>query len=157
MIEGPTDSILSQLARNRVFAATFVAWLIAQLIKIFLNLYEGKRFNFKWLFSSGGMPSSHVSASLCLATSIGLYYGFDSGLFVMALTFASITMVDAQGVRRHTGRQAEILNRIVDDIYAHKGLQEARLKELIGHTPVQVYMGGILGILVAVLFYRTSS
>jgi hypothetical protein len=99
------------------------------------------------------MPSSHVSLSMCLTTSCGLEYGFDSGIFAVALSFAVITMFDAQGVRRNSGRQAKLLNKIVDDIYAHKAVEEARVKELLGHTPVEVFAGGTLGILIAILFY----
>jgi uncharacterized protein len=152
VFESP-DSFFAQIGRNRILISTFWAWAIAQTLKVFLGVFREKRFNFKWLFRSGGMPSSHVSLSMCLTTSMGLYYGFDSGLFAMALGFAAITMFDAQGVRRHSGRQAVALNKILDDLYAHKGLQESRLKEFLGHTPVEVYAGGLLGILVAVWFY----
>ncbi len=157
MVLDSTDSILNQLGRNRIFVSTVTAWALAQFLKVVIGLWREKRFNFKWLIRSGGMPSSHVALSMCLTTSIGLYYGFDSGLFAMALGFAGITMFDAQGIRRHSGRQAEVLNKILEDIYTHKGLQEARLKQLVGHTPVEVYAGGALGILVAILFYRGLS
>ena len=131
--------------------------MTAQVLKVVIGVLKDRRFNFKWLISSGGMPSSHVALSMCLTVSIGLYYGFDSGLFTMALSFAVITMFDAQGVRWHSGKQAEALNRILEDIYSHKGIQEAPLKQLIGHTPVEVYAGGALGILTAILFYRGTS
>ncbi|HTL71185.1 MAG TPA: divergent PAP2 family protein [Candidatus Eisenbacteria bacterium] len=148
------DSFFAQLGRNKIFISTLSAWAIAQILKVLIGFFREKRFNFKWLFRSGGMPSSHVSLSMCLTTSMGLYYGFDSGLFAMALGFAVITMFDAQGVRRHSGRQAAALNRILDDLYAHKGLQEKPLNEFLGHMPVEVYAGGALGILVALLFYH---
>jgi len=154
MVLDNSDPILAQLGRNRIFVATVSAWAIAQVVKVLLGFIRDKKFNFKWFVRSGGMPSSHVALSMCLATSIGLYYGFDSGLFAVSLGFASITMFDAQGIRRHSGQQAEALNRILEDIYAHKGLQEAPLKQFLGHTPVEVYAGGLLGIVVAVLFYR---
>ena len=137
--------------------STASAWAIAQVMKVLIGVIREKRFNFKWFVRSGGMPSSHVALSISLTTSIGLYYGFDSGLFAMALGFAVITMFDAQGIRRHSGKQAEALNRILDDIYSHKGLQEAPLKQLLGHTPIEVYAGGLVGIIVAVLFYRGAS
>ena len=154
MILDGSGSFLSQLGRNRIVVATFFAWLIAQVIKVLLGYVKEKRFDFKWLMRSGGMPSSHVSLSVCLTTSMGLYQGFDSALFAMALGFAAITIFDAQGVRRHSGQQAKALNRILDDIYAHKGLQEAPLKQFIGHTPVEVYAGCALGIFMAILFYK---
>src|SRR3989338_9989824 len=152
MVFSASDPILAQLGRNKILVSTLSAWAIAQVLKVLIGVFREKKFNFKWFLRSGGMPSSHVALSMCLTTSIGLYYGFDSGLFAMSLGFAVITMFDAQGVRRHSGRQATILNRILEDIYERKGLQEARLKELLGHTPVEVYAGGALGIVVALLF-----
>jgi len=148
-----SESVLAQLGQNRILLTALVAWIFAQILKCVLGVFREKRFNFKWLVQAGGMPSSHVCLSMALATSIGLYYGFDSGLFVLALAFAGITMFDAQGVRWHSGKQAEVLNKILEDIYSHKGVQEARLKELIGHTPIEVYAGGLLGIVIAILFY----
>jgi hypothetical protein len=153
MVLETSDSFFAQIGRNRILGPTVAAWAIAQLLKVLIGAFREKRFNFKWLLRSGGMPSSHVALSMCLSTSIGLYYGFDSGLFAMALGFTAVTMFDAQGVRRHSGKQAEALNKILDDIYAHKGVQEARLKALVGHTPVEVYAGGLLGIFVALWFY----
>jgi len=151
-----SESIVAQLGRNRILVASITSWIAAQFLKVLLGVLRDRRFNFKWLISSGGMPSSHVALSMCLTTSIGLYYGFDSGLFAMALCFAVITMFDAQGVRWHSGKQAEALNRILEDIYANKGIQEAPLKQLLGHTPVEVYVGGALGILIAILFYQRA-
>ena len=152
-----SDSIFAQLGRNRIFVATISSWFAAQLLKVMIGVLRDRRFNFKWLFSSGGMPSSHAALSMCLTTSIGLYYGFDSGLFAIALGFAVVTMFDAQGVRWHSGKQAQALNRIAEDIYEHKGIQEEPLKQLLGHTPVEVYAGGAVGIVMAVLFYRGAS
>ena len=156
MVFSASDPILAQLGRNKILVSTLSAWAIAQVLKVLIGVFREKKFNFKWFLRSGGMPSSHVALSMCLTTSIGLYYGFDSGLFAMSLGFAVITMFDAQGVRRHSGRQATILNRILEDIYERKGVQEARLKELVGHTPIEVYAGGFLGIAVAALFYAGS-
>ena len=152
-----SESIVAQLGRNRILIATITSWFVAQLLKVMIGVLRDRRFNFKWLISSGGMPSSHVALSMCLTTSIGLYYGFDSGLFAMAMGFAVITMFDAQGVRWHSGKQAQALNRILEDIHHNKGIQEAPLKQLIGHTPVEVYAGGALGVLMAILFYRGSA
>ena len=165
------DSFVAQLGRNKILVSMFFAWFTAQILKVLIGYFSALaksgslsdparpaggrtlRFNFKWLIRSGGMPSSHVALSACLTTSVGFHYGFDSGLFAIAMGFTAITMFDAQGIRRHSGRQATILNRILEDIYENKGLQEARLKELVGHTPVEVYAGGLLGILVAAMFY----
>lgn len=152
MLDG-SNTLLAQLGRNRIFLTTLTAWAVAQILKVLIGVVREKRFNFKWFLSSGGMPSSHVALSMSLTTCMGLHYGFDSGLFAMSLGFACITMFDAQGVRRHSGQQAEALNKILEDLYAHKGLQEERLKELLGHSPVEVFAGGTLGILIAILSY----
>ena len=151
-----SESVIAQLGRNKILVATFYSWFVAQLLKVIFGVFRERRFNFKWLISSGGMPSSHVALSMCLTTSIGLYYGFDSGLFAMALGFAVITMFDAQGIRWHSGKQAQALNRILDDIYQHRGIREEPLKQLVGHTPIEVYVGGALGIFMAILFYRRA-
>ncbi len=125
------------------------AWFIAQTIKVILGVVREKRFNFRWFIGTGGMPSSHAAGVSALATTCGLNIGFDTVIFAMAVVFAIVTMFDAQGVRRSTGQQAEILNKIMDDIYWRGKIEESRLKELIGHTPIEVIIGSILGILIA--------
>ena len=154
MVLDNPDSILAQWYRNNIFFVGFWSWVVAQTIKVLLGIKRERRFNFRWFVGSGGMPSSHAALATGLTTSIGLYYGFDSGLFAMAFAFMVITMFDAQGVRRQSGQQAEALNKIIDDLYANRGVQEERLKELFGHTPVEVFAGGLVGIVIALLFYR---
>ncbi len=100
------------------------------------------------------MPSSHAAWTSSLSTSIGITYGFDSAIFAVTLVFALVVMFDAQGVRRASGRQAVILNKMLDDIYWQKKMDDNKLKELLGHTPVQVFAGAILGILVSLLLYK---
>ena len=138
-------NFLTQLANNRVFTITLICWFAAQFIKIAVAIMREKRFNFKWLIGTGGMPSSHCAATSALATTLGLSYGFDSGVFAIGLGFAIVTMFDAQSARRAIGKQAEILNKMVEDIYFKKPIKEERLAELIGHTPVQVLAGASLG------------
>ncbi|OIO38755.1 MAG: hypothetical protein AUJ72_01950 [Candidatus Omnitrophica bacterium CG1_02_46_14] len=154
MVLDNPDSILAQWCHNRVFLIGFWSWAIAQTIKVFLGIMREHRFNFRWFVGSGGMPSSHAALVTGLTTSIGLYYGFDSGLFAISFAFMVVTMFDAQGVRRQSGRQAEVLNKIMEDLYANRGVAEERLKELFGHTPVEVFAGGLVGIMIAILFYR---
>ena len=149
-----SGSFLAQLGRNKLIFPTTSAWATAQVLKVLIGAAREKRFNFKWFLKSGGMPSSHTAFSMSLATSMGLYYGFDSGLFAAALGFAVITMFDAQGVRRQSGKQAETLNKILEDIYSHRGIQEERLKAFLGHTPIEVFAGGALGIAVALFLYK---
>ena len=142
------------LSKNKVFLTVVLAWFVAQSIKVLLGIVKEKKFNFKWFVGTGGMPSSHVAGVAALAMSVGLSAGFNSTLFAISLVFAIIVMFDARGVRQTTGIQAEILNEIIDDIYFKRGVREDKLKELIGHTPVEVLAGALLGILIALVFYR---
>ncbi len=103
------------------------------------------------------MPSSHAAGATALATTCGLYAGFDSVAFALAAVFAIVTMFDAQGVRRSAGQQAAILNQILDDMYWKGKIETDRLFELIGHSPLQVIVGGIFGIVLASVFYRAWS
>ena len=142
---------LAKLGRNEVFWAAFAAWVVAQTIKVAIGVVRERRFNFKWFVGSGGMPSSHSAAVVGLATGIGIRYGVDSPFFTLALAFAFVTMFDAQGVRRQSGKQAGALNRILDDLYANRGIQMEPLKSLIGHTPFEVFAGAFVGVIVVML------
>lgn len=145
---------LQDFLKNNIFWTSAAAWLIAQMIKVAMGVFKEKRFNFKWFVETGGMPSSHTAAATAIATSVGITYGFDSGLFAIAVTFALVVMFDAQGVRFSSGRQAALLNKMLDDIYWKKKLDDEKLKEFLGHTPVQVWAGAIIGILVPLLLYK---
>ena len=147
------DYVIEYL-HNYIAWTSIAAWIIAQSIKVALGVFREKRFNFRWFVGTGGMPSSHAAGVSALATSIGIAYGFDSGIFAVTLIFTLIVLFDAQGVRLSAGRQAEILNKMLDDIYWKKKLDEKQLKEFIGHTPIEVWAGVILGILVSLLLYK---
>ncbi len=138
---------------NRVLIATIISWIIAQSIKILLGLVREKRFNFSWFTTTGGMPSSHAAGVSTLATCIGFAEGFTSSIFAFAVIFAFITMFDAQTSRRSIGVQAKLLNLITEDIYAGRSVSEQKLKELIGHTPVEVFVGLLLGVLIGCAYY----
>lgn len=140
-----------QVFKNKIFMTTVVAWFIAQSIKVSLGVIRQKRFDFRWLIGTGGMPSSHVAGASCLAAAIGLQYGFDNVLFALAASFALVVMFDAQGVRRTAGRQARVLNKLMDDIYWRGKISEGQLKELVGHTPIEVLAGFLLGVLIALI------
>ena len=142
---------------NKILMVTFLVWAIAQGIKVFLGIIREKRFNFKWFIGTGGMPSSHAAGATALATTCGLHVGFDSVAFALAVVFAIVTMFDAQGVRRSAGQQAAILNQISDDMYWKGKIEADRLFELIGHSPLQVIIGGVLGVVLASVFYRVWS
>ena len=145
---------LLEFSKNYVFWTATAAWLLAQTLKVILGVMKEKRFNFKWFLGTGGMPSSHTAAASSLSTSVGLTYGFDSAVFSIALVFTLIVMFDAQTIRLSSGIQARLLNKMLDDIYWKKKLDEQKLKEFIGHTPVQVYAGAALGIVVSLLLYK---
>lgn len=144
------DQLLQQLVDNRVLCATLLGWLVAQSLKVFLGVVRERRFNFRWFVGTGGMPSSHSAGVSSLATAIGMTQGFQSPLFAVSLIFALVTMFDAQGVRRAAGQQAEMLNTMIDDIYWKRPIAETRLKELLGHSPVEVFVGASIGILLAI-------
>ncbi|MFB5067707.1 MAG: divergent PAP2 family protein [Candidatus Wallacebacter cryptica] len=128
----------------------FTAWAIAQITKVITFAVKEKRINFRRLVGTGGMPSSHTTFVASLATGIGIKEGVNTSIFALAVVFALVVMYDAAGVRRAAGKQAQVLNRIVDDIYK-KDFHPERLKELLGHTPVEVLVGAGFGI--AYAFY----
>jgi acid phosphatase family membrane protein YuiD len=145
------NAIFVQIARNKIFLTVLSSWVIAQALKVIVGFFIQKKLDFRWFVGTGGMPSSHTAGASCLATAIGLSYGFDSVHFALAASFAIVVMFDAQGVRRATGRQARILNKIMDDIYWKGKIQEGQLRELIGHTPIEVIAGFFLGIIIALI------
>lgn len=145
---------LIEWGKNGIFWTSAAAWAIAQCIKVGLGVWRDKRFNFKWLAGTGGMPSSHAAWVSSLSTSIGITYGFDSALFAITGVFTVIVLFDAQGMRRSSGRQAVILNKMLDDIYWKKHFDGEQLKEFFGHTPIEVFAGVFLGIVISLLFYR---
>lgn len=143
--------VFIEIIRNKLLMTTISAWAIAQTVKVTIGSIREKRFDFRWFVGTGGMPSSHATGASCLATAIGFQYGFSSVYFALAASFAIVVMFDAQGVRRATGRQARILNKITEDIYWRGRIDEGRLRELVGHTPVEVIGGFLLGVLIAIV------
>ena len=139
----------SQLFSNKILWTSIFACFLAQFIKIFTG--KEKRIEFSRIVMSGGMPSSHSSFVTSLSTLVGLERGFDCLEFSICVVFALIVMYDASGVRRAVGKQAAILNKIVQDVQHRKHIEHETLKELVGHTPKEVILGALLGILVALL------
>lgn len=144
---------MEQLLSNYPLMSAVLAWFVAQVIKTAIDAYFNKGINWERMTGSGGMPSSHSSTVVSLAIATGISYGVDSTLFAIALIFAIVVMYDATGVRRETGKQAVILNRLLlDNPFSWTGKEfEKKLKEYVGHSPFQVLMGAILGILIAVI------
>ena len=143
------SSVFSAWAANRAFQSWLLACLIAQGIKISIGVLRLRRFDFKWLFGTGGMPSTHAAGVSAISITVGHIHGFDSPLFAVSAAFTVITLFDAQGVRRWSGRQAQVLNKILEDMYFKRRIQEQRVKELLGHTPLEVLAGMGVGILTA--------
>ena len=143
----------AEVFHNRILIITLMVWVLAQATKVIVGFFQEKRFNFRWFIGTGGMPSSHTAGASALATTIGLQQGFDTPLFALAATFALVVMFDAQGVRRSTGQQAWILNKMMDDIYWKGQIETKRLKEFVGHTPIQVVAGFFFGIVCALILF----
>jgi uncharacterized protein len=131
--------------------APLVAWAIAQAAKVILTSVRQRKLNLRVLAETGGMPSSHAAIVMGMTTAVGKYAGLTSAPFAIALIFSFVVMYDAAGLRRAAGRQAAILNRLVEDLVHMRGMQEQRLRELLGHTPVEVLVGAMLGIVVGLI------
>lgn len=144
---------ISAILDNTALIAAVTAWFIAQTLKVILSLIITRRFDFTRFVGTGGMPSSHSALVMSVSTAVGLQYGFGSGLFAVSICIASIVMTDAAGVRRSAGETAALVNRVVEHLIQDglKGITEDELKELIGHTPIEVIVGGALGIAVAII------
>lgn len=135
------------LTSNKILNLAILAWLAAQVIKVPVSLFVNKKLNFHMILSSGGMPSSHSSFVVACATSVGKLYGIASPLFAVSVVLAVVVMYDASNVRRAAGEQAKILNYMMDHWNEMKPeMFSKELKELLGHTPVQVFAGAILGL-----------
>jgi hypothetical protein len=140
------------ILNNQVLLVALVACLVAQLLKLVVELTKERKFNFRTLVTTGGMPSAHSALVSSLAAGVGQTVGWDSPEFALATIFAIIVMYDAAGVRQAAGKQARILNQIIDEFFqGDQKFNEARLKELLGHTPFQVIVGSILGIAISCL------
>lgn len=138
------------ILHNQVLLVAIAACLIAQLLKVFVELAKDGKVNIRSLVGTGGMPSAHSSFVTALAAGVGQTLGWASPEFALASVFAAIVMYDAAGVRQAAGKQARILNLIIDEFFqGEHHFNEARLKELLGHTPFQVIAGCLLGIAIA--------
>jgi acid phosphatase family membrane protein YuiD len=138
------------ILNNHILLISLFACLLAQVLKLVIELVRHGKVSFRTLVETGGMPSAHSALVTALATGVGQTAGWASGEFAIALIFAIIVMYDAAGVRQAAGKQARILNQIVDELFRENStFNEDRLKELLGHTPVQVIAGSILGVAVS--------
>lgn len=142
---------LRGIQENQILMAAMLAWALAQFFKIISWAFVSREWNFKRLVEPGGMPSSHSALVTALTTGVGIREGFDSTIFALAVVFALVVMYDAAGVRRAAGKQARVLNAIIEDLNRRQ-LHPERLRELLGHTPFEVLVGALLGIIIA--FWR---
>lgn len=145
--------MLQTLEGNPVLFIGLFAWGLAQFLKVPIYYLLYRRIHWGLWFSSGGMPSSHSALVTSVMLSIGLFYGFNSPLFALAVALAMIVVYDAAGVRREAGRHAEKINVLINELFSGHPISEKQLKEVIGHTPAQVIIGVILGLSISALFY----
>ena len=145
------DTSLLSLFRTPCFWAPCAAWTVAQSIKMLVAFRRTLRLDFRFLASTGGMPSAHSAMVSGLATAVGLTAGFGSPVFAVALAFALVVMFDASTVRRAAGLQARLLNEMVDELFKSHHFSEHKLKELLGHTRLEVFMGMLVGVFTAML------
>ena len=146
---------MNEILGNRILIIALIACLSAQALKLIVDLIKNQKLNIRALLTTGGMPSSHSALVSALATGIGIKTGWSSPEFAIATIFAIIVMYDAAGVRQAAGKQARILNQIIDELFQENPeFNEDRLKELLGHTPFQVIMGLLLGVLIGWLACR---
>ena len=142
--------ILREIAQNQVLLTGLLAWFVAQGLKVIFTVIVDRKIDLSRMFGLGGMPSSHSAVVCALATGCGLTCGFDSPEFAIAAILATVVMTDAAGVRRVAGKQAVQINLIVKQmIETGHGLTYENMKELLGHTPFEVLVGAILGIILA--------
>lgn len=136
----------------RYLIVPFATWFFIQLFKLIYDLVTTKKFNFKRILGAGGMPSSHSAVVVALCTMIGKNYGINSAIFGLSVVFAFVVMYDAAGVRRAAGKQAKLLNKIVQTPGLSNVEVTEKLQEVLGHTPIQVFVGAFIGLIVGLIF-----
>ena len=147
---------VNQLISNKILVGGLIGWASAQILKTIIFLLVNKKFQLERLFGDGGMPSGHSATVSAMALLTGYECGFNSALFAVATIVAIVVMHDAMGVRLETGKQAKVINEMTEFLEKLSGTDlsnEEKLKEFVGHTPLQVVMGSILGIIVALVLH----
>ena len=140
------------ISEYKYLIVPFTTWFFIQLFKLIYDLVTTKKFNFKRILGAGGMPSSHSAVVVALCTMIGKAYGINSAIFGLSVVFAFVVMYDAAGVRRAAGKQAKLLNKIVQTPGLTGVEVTERLQEVLGHTPTQVFVGAFIGFIVGLVF-----
>lgn len=142
---------LQKVINNKFLYVPLIVWFCIQAFKVIYELVTTKKFNFKRIIGAGGMPSSHTAVVTTLAAMVGKSQGFDTPIFAIAVIFSLVVMYDAAGVRRAAGKQARLLNKIVETPGLSGVEVQERLVEVLGHTPLQVLVGAVIGITVGLL------
>ncbi len=139
-----------ELLNNRILLCAVIAWFAAQGYKVISTLVTEKRLNFERIMGSGGMPSSHSASMTAVTVAVGKMYGFDTGLFALASIITFIVMYDAANVRMAAGKQAKVLNKLMKDLSEDISSisYNEQLRELLGHTYLEVFVGGVLGLVI---------
>ena len=146
-------SVIGEILGNRIIQAAALSWAIAQGLKVILTLLISKRFDSSRMWGSGGMPSSHSAMVCAMMMVVGFTEGFTSSVFALAACFAGVVMYDAAGVRRSAGKNAAVINHLLDGLAGNGFVfDEERLKELVGHKPIEVFGGFLVGLMVALLY-----
>ena len=145
---------IGDLRFNTTLWTAVFAWAVAQTIKFAIDFSKTKKINYSLLYSTGGMPSSHTAFVIAMTTAVGLRNGFDTSIFALCCVFSMVIMYDAAGVRRAAGKQAEIINQLVEAIENTGIKMDKKLKELLGHSPIEVAAGAVLGIVIAVAVFQ---
>ena len=140
------------ISEYKYLIVPFATWFFIQLFKLIYDLVTTKKFNFKRILGAGGMPSSHSAVVVALCTMIGINYGVNSAIFGLSIVFAFVVMYDAAGVRRAAGKQAKLLNKIVQTPGLTNVEVTEKLQEVLGHTPIQVFVGAFIGVIVGFIF-----
>lgn len=143
--------IFNEIINNKCIVVPILVWFCIQVFKTVSDLCINKKLNVKRIMGAGGMPSSHSAVVTTLAVLIGKEYGFDTGIFAMSVVFAFVVMYDAAGVRRAAGKQAAILNKIIETPGLSSVEVQEKLVEFLGHTPIQVFVGAIIGIIIGAI------
>jgi len=138
---------------NHALQTALLAWFIAQIIKPPLEYLRKGKWNWGYLFSAGGMPSSHSALMVGATTGIGLHEGFDAAVFALSVAVTMIVVYDAAGVRRQAGIQAHKINILIEELLAGHPISDKQLLEVLGHTPFEVSGGVLLGIVVAIVYW----
>lgn len=147
--------MISDFLSNKVVIVAIISWLVAQVLKTITHAIVYKKLDFKRLLGDGGMPSCHSAVVTSTALSIGMIEGFNTSIFALALVFAIVVMHDASGVRLETGKQALVIkniSQIIEEL-SNTHIDDEKLKEFVGHTHLQVFMGAITGIVVTLLYF----